>query len=79
MRHEPAKHLEQVARLGGLLGLGPRELEARLREAAKQLDADPVPKQLKSYRAERRGAQGSPQATRFVGVGAPRPKLEARR
>lgn len=45
---ELAKHLEQVARLGGLLGLGPRELEARLREAAKQLDADPVPKQLKS-------------------------------
>jgi GntR family transcriptional regulator len=37
---ELTKHLEQVARLGGLLGLGPRELEARLREAAKQLDAE---------------------------------------
>jgi GntR family transcriptional regulator len=31
-----AKHLEQVARIGALLGLTPKELQSRLREAAER-------------------------------------------
>jgi GntR family transcriptional regulator len=34
-----AKHLEEVVRIGGLLGLGPKELQSRLREAADRLTA----------------------------------------
>ena len=34
---ELAKHLEEVVRLAGLLGLGPRELQRRVRETTEQL------------------------------------------
>ncbi len=34
-----AKHLEQVVRLGALLGLTPKEIQARLREATERLTA----------------------------------------
>jgi GntR family transcriptional regulator len=34
-----AKHLEQVVRIGGLLGLTPKEIQARLREALERLTA----------------------------------------
>ena len=34
-----AKHLEEVVRIAGLLGLGPRELQSRLREAVDRLTA----------------------------------------
>jgi len=34
-----AKHLEQVARIGALLGLTPKEIQARLREALERLTA----------------------------------------
>lgn len=33
------KHLEQVVRIGALLGLTPKEIQARLRETAERLDA----------------------------------------
>jgi GntR family transcriptional regulator len=36
-----AKHLEQVVRIGALLGLTPKELQARLREALERLTAAP--------------------------------------
>ena len=32
-----AKHLEEAVRIGGLLGLGPRQLQSRLRETAERL------------------------------------------
>jgi GntR family transcriptional regulator len=34
-----AKHLEQVVRIGALLGLTPKEIQARLREATERLTA----------------------------------------
>jgi GntR family transcriptional regulator len=34
-----AKHLEQVVRIGALLGLTPKEMQARLREALERLTA----------------------------------------
>ena len=34
-----AKHLEQVARIGALLGLTPKEIQARLRETLERLSA----------------------------------------
>jgi GntR family transcriptional regulator len=34
-----AKHLEQVVRIGALLGLTPKEIQARLREALERLTA----------------------------------------
>jgi GntR family transcriptional regulator len=34
-----AKHLEQVARVGALLGLTPKEIQSRLRETVERLSA----------------------------------------
>jgi GntR family transcriptional regulator len=36
-----AKHLEQAARIGALLGLTPKELQSRLRDIAERLTAAP--------------------------------------